>query len=361
MIVKNITGGGTNRTPSEKKKLTMIELCSGVGMQYRGVQNTPCFEPEVVATSEIDINAIICYAAIHCGMTMEMIENYQYPEMERMRQYLTDLNIGYDPVKDKKYDWFKSGKKFEGQVKKVYLACKLSKNLGDVNRINSLPKADVWFLSFPCQSISVAGKLTGIAEGSGTRSSLVWETIRLLNQAKDDDVLPQYMCLENVKNLVGKKFIDDFERFNGIIDSFGYNVYYKVLNGKNCGVPQNRERVFAIYIRKDIDTKQFEFPAPFDTGIRLKDILEEEVDEKYYINTERAKKLIQRLLDDGVIGNDNPDSRAEQSRAEQSRAIDLSINQPRGIEYANCISARTDRGISNRKAEGCGVCELQQD
>lgn len=314
--VKKITGGGTSGyvyTPSEKKKLTMIELCSGVGMQYRGVQNTPCFDPEVVATSEIDINAIIAYAAIHCDMTMEMIENYKYPEMDQMRKHLTDLNIGYDPTKDKKYDWYKSGKKSEEQIKKTYLACVLNKNLGDMSQIEELPKVDVWFTSSPCTDISIAGKLKGLNPDDNTRSSLIWQNIRLLQKAQETGTLPQYIFLENVKNLVGKRYKADFDEFTQAVESFGYNVYYQVLNGKNCGIPQNRERVFALFIQKDIDTGNYEFPIPFDNGIRLKDVLEEKVDEKYYINTEKAKRLVQKLLDDGVIGNDNPESRAEQS------------------------------------------------
>ena len=319
--VKKITGGGTSGyvyTPSEKKKLTMIELCSGAGMQYRGVQNTPCFDPEVIATSEIDINAIIAYAAIHCDMTMEMIENYKYPEMDQMRKHLTDLNIGYDPTKDKKYDWYKSGKKFEEQIKKTYLACVLSKNLGDMSQIEELPKVDVWFTSSPCTDISIAGKLKGLNPDDNTRSSLIWQNIRLLQKAQETGALPKYIFLENVKNLVGKRYKADFDEFTQAVEAFNYNVHYRVLNGKSCGIPQNRERVFALFIQKDIDTGNYEFPIPFDNGIRLKDVLEEEVDEKYYINTEKAKQLVQKLLDDGVIGNDNPESRAEQSRAEQS-------------------------------------------
>lgn len=287
-----------------KKKLTMIELCSGVGMQYRGVQNTPCFDPEVVATSEIDINAIIAYAAIHHGLSLDMVASYEFPDIDQMRQYLTDLNIGYNPVKDKEYDWFRSGKKFEKLVKKTYLACQLNKNLGDMSRIKDLPEADVWFTSTPCTDISVAGKLKGLNPDDNTRSSLIWQNIRLLKRAQETNTLPKYIFLENVKNLVGKRYLPDFEEFNGIIESFGYNTYYKVINGKHCGIPQNRERVFSIYIRKDIDTKRFEFPIPFDSGIRLKDILESNVEEKYYINTEKARQLIQKLLDDGVIGND---------------------------------------------------------
>ena len=286
-----------------KEKLTMIELCSGICCQYRGVQQTGCFEPISVAVSEIDIDAIVSCAAIHHGLTEEMVDSYEgYPSSAEMRGYLTSLNIGYSPEKDKEYNWMKSGKAFERKVKKVWLACMLTKNLGDVQRIERLPVADLWCLSYPCQSISVSGKLEGMSEDSGTRSSLVWHTHRLLKVAKESNTLPKYMLLENVKNLVGKRFIDDFNRFNKIIEEeFGYNVYWQVINGKNTGVPQNRERVFVIYIRKDIDSGLFAFPEPFDNGVRLKDVLEDEVDPKFYINTEKAKALIKKLIADGKL------------------------------------------------------------
>lgn len=285
-----------------KVKLKMNTLCSGIGAQERGIENTGLFDLEVVATSEINKDAIVSYAAIHNGLTNELIKSYNnYPSLKEMKQYLTDLNIGYEPEKDKKYDWFKSGKKFDENIKKYWLACKLSHNLGDISNVDELPEADLWTLSFPCQSISVAGKLKGMSPDSGTRSSLVWQTIRLLKKAQETNTLPKYMMLENVKNLVGKKFIKDFETFNSLIEEFGYNTKWKVINARDCGVPQNRERVFALYIRKDIDTGKFTFPIPFDNGLRLKDVLDEKVDESYYINTQKAQDLIQRLVSDGVL------------------------------------------------------------
>ena len=287
----------------DKIKLRVVTLCSGIGFSERGIENTDCFEADVVATSEIDIDAIISYAAIHHGLTEEMVDSYEgYPSSAEMRQYLKDLNIGYSPEKDKEYNWMKSGKAFERKVKKTWLACMLNKNVGDVSKVERLPKADLWGLSFPCQSISVSGKLAGMAEDSGTRSSLVWHTIRLLRTAKETNTLPDYMILENVKNLIGKQFIGDFNRFNQIIeDEFGYSVQWAVINAKDCGVPQNRERVFAIYIRKDIDKGNFAFPQPFDIGIRLKDILTDDVDESYYVTTDKAEALIEQLVEDGKI------------------------------------------------------------
>ena len=283
------------------EKLRIIELCSGIGAQYRGLCNTGLFDVESVATSEIDKDAVLSYAAMHCGLTNEMIDSYNYPPLDEMRKYLKKINLGYSPEKEKAYDWFKTGAKFERDVKKYWLACQLSKNLGDVSRIKRLPEADVWFLSFPCQSISISGKMDGMSPESGTRSSLVWRTVRLLSVAKKNYTLPKYLFLENVKNLIGKNFLKDFESFNYIVSRFGYVVRYSILNAKDTGIPQNRERVFAIYIREDIDTGNFTWPVPFDNGLRLKDILDKEVDEKYFINTEKAQALIQKMIEEGVL------------------------------------------------------------
>ncbi len=288
-----------------KIKLRVVSLCSGVGMQERGMENSPCFEPDVVATSEINIDAIISYAAIHNGLTNEMIQTYNsYPSVDQMKKDLIRMNVGYSPEKLKPYNWNRGGYKFEEIIKKTWLACKLNKNLGDVKGIESLPEADLWFLSMPCTDISVAGKLKGLNPDDNTRSSLIWQTIRLLEKAKEDSTLPKFMVLENVKNLVGKKFINDFEKLNELIGEFGYNVYWQVINAKDTGVPQNRERVFVMYIRKDIDTGLFTFPLPFDTGIRLMDVLEDEVPDNAYINTDKADTLIQNLIDEGKIPAD---------------------------------------------------------
>jgi DNA (cytosine-5)-methyltransferase 1 len=163
-----------------------------------------------------------------------------------------------------------------------------ARNYGDISKIEKLDYADFWTYSFPCQDISVAGKQRGINEN--TRSGLLYEVERLLYKSVMYGEQPKYLMLENVKNLVGKKFKPQFEAWIKRLDELGYNTYWKVLNAKNYGIPQNRERVFAISIRKDIDTG-YEFPVGFDNGKRLKDILENEVDEKYYL----SDKIQQRL------------------------------------------------------------------
>ncbi len=279
-----------------KVKLTGNILFSGIGAQERGFEDSGLFKIEVLTTSDICKEAVLSYAAIHCGLTNEMVENYQdYPTREEMAQHLTDINLGYEPDKNKYYDWFKKAKKKNKELEKYWLACKLSNNLGDISKIEELPYADFWTVSFCCQDISVAGKMKGLKPDSGTRSSLLWDNIKLLEKARTKGTLPKYLMFENVKNLVSKKFINDFNDLIEVLDELGFNTYWKIINGKDCGIPQNRERVFVIAIRKDIDTEEFEFPKPFDNGLRLKDILDNTVDEKYYITDDKVSRFVTSL------------------------------------------------------------------
>ena len=137
----------------------------------------------------------------------------------------------------------------------------------------------------PCQDFSLAGKQAGGDKDSGTRSSLMYETIRIVEKLK-----PQYVIWENVKNLLSKKHIHNFNAYLETMEQLGYTNYYKVLNAKDFGIPQNRERVFTISIRKDIN-KVFTFPQPQELKLKLKDMLEDEVDEKYYLSDEITKKI----------------------------------------------------------------------
>ena len=173
------------------------------------------------------------------------------------------------------------------------------KNFGDISKINtlSLPDFDLFTYSFPCQDISMAGKQRGLKEGSDSRSSLLWECQKIIELKR-----PKFLMMENVKNLVGKKHKPDFDRWLQVLDQLGYNNYYKVINAKFCGIPQNRERVFCVSILKTEDPKTFKFYDNFDSGIRLKDILEDSVDEKYYLSEEKTCKLIEGLEAKGYKG-----------------------------------------------------------
>lgn len=174
-----------------------------------------------------------------------------------------------------------------------------------------------------------------------TRSSLLVEWLRIIRANK-----PKWGIYENVKNIVGKQFQETFNMFIEELHEYGYSTYYKILNAKDYGIPQNRERVYLIIIRKDLDNGKFEFPEPFDSGLRLKDILEDKVDDKYYIENDKADKLIDELISNGTL-----------SRESKQKAVDMTINNPAEIEKANCITARYDCGVSSRGKTGVGVVE----
>lgn len=217
-----------------KEKLTVNELFSGIGAQRKALERLG-IEHEVVGIAEIDKYALQSYFAMY-GETH---------------------------------------------------------NYGDISKVERLNYADLWTYSFPCQDISVAGKQKGINQG--TRSGLLYEVQRLLEVAKAEGTLPKYLLLENVKNLVSKKFKSQFDNWLFYLQELGYNNYWQVLNAKNYGIPQNRERVFAISIRKDLN-ETFEFPKTETLTKKLADILENEVDEKFYLSETVINRFVNNFL-----------------------------------------------------------------
>lgn len=218
-----------------------------------------------------------------------------------------------------------------------------SMNFGDITQIDEteLPTdIDLITYGFPCQDISLAGKQKGLfnTDGSLTRSGLFFDALRIIEATK-----PRVAIAENVKNLTGKKFKEQFEIVLNSLEEAGYNNYWKVLNAKDYGIPQNRERVFIVSIRKDIDTGLFQFPDGFPLELRLKDMLEDEVDEKYYLKSETSKKLISLISEKYDISN--------------REVVDGTINDPKVCEVSNCIKARYDCGVTNYKSDGTMIIE----
>ena len=178
-----------------------------------------------------------------------------------------------------------------------------SMNLGDITKVDekNLPKdIDLITYGFPCQDISLAGRQKGLfnADGSQTRSGLFFEALRIIEETK-----PRVAIAENVKNLTGKRFAEQFELVLKSLEEAGYNNYWKVLNLKDFGIPQNRERVFIVSIRKDIDNGTFRFPEGFPLEKRLKDVLEEEVDERFYLSDTAISGLNRRKELNQIKGN----------------------------------------------------------
>ena len=291
-----------------------------------------------------------------------------------------------------------------------------SLNLGDITKIDehNISPFNMICGGSPCQDFSVAGKQKGSVWtckdcgheynpltvhwserdkcpecGSNniekTRSSLLVEYLRVIRANK-----PNFGMYENVKNIVGKQFKETtFKLFTDELKEYGYNVYWKVLNAKDYGIPQNRERVYLIFIKKELDNGKFKYPEAFDNGIRLKDILEDEVDEKFYISDDKVQKFIKNLhIDDseknsnipkfmgnvnrfdfgtgyagGVwnINNISPTLTTMQGGGRQPhimQGIEKSCNDTKYIDVANGLTARKDRNVSNRKSEGTAVLEV---
>lgn len=155
----------------------------------------------------------------------------------------------------------------------------------DIRKWDKNIEVDLIMHGSPCQDYSIAGKQAGGDKDSGTRSSLMYETIRIVKSLK-----PKYVIWENVKNLLSPKHRHNFDAYLETMEQIGYTNYYQVLNAKDYGIPQNRERVFTVSIRKDIN-KVFEFPPKQELKLRLKDILEDNVEEKYFLSESILKNI----------------------------------------------------------------------
>lgn len=267
--------------------LRLIELFAGIGSQTQALTNIGIAH-KVVAISEIDKYAIQSYEAMH-GKT---------------------------------------------------------NNLGDIRKIGELPDADLWTYSFPCQDISVAGKGAGIKEG--TRSGLLFEVERLLRVASEKGTLPKYLLLENVKNLVSKKFKADFDKWLDFLAELGYTNYWKVLNAKDYGIPQNRERVFCVSIRGEHEP--FVFPKPKELTIRLRDMIDEAVDERFYLKESTIRSILRSTFN----------SRRDSIRPGDGLANTLLARDWRGpqcVQVGEVVGGKWDKmhDISKRVYEPDGI------
>lgn len=166
------------------------------------------------------------------------------------------------------------------------------RNLGDMTKIDwgVVQDFDLLFYSTPCTDFSNAGKQAGGEEGSGTRSSILWYTRNAIIEKK-----PKYLIMENVKALVSDKFRPLFLKWCDELTSYGYTNFAQVLNAKDYGIPQNRERIFVVSILGDA---WFSFPQKQELKLRLKDMLEDKVDEKYYLPQDKVNQFIEQLDDE---------------------------------------------------------------
>lgn len=218
------------------QKIRVFEAFSGIGSQNMALRNIGA-NYEIVATSDVDPLVIKAYANIHCQSC-----DMGNASLENKKNHLIKLNI-YDEKSIKKVS--------DEEIDRLYTACIRSKNLGDITKIEEkdVPEHDLFTYSFPCQDISSIGKLQGFDENSGTRSSLLWECGRII-KAK----MPKFLLMENVKNIVTKNNIQNFNRWCDYLKSLGYTNYYQLLDSQNFGVSQRRVRCFMVSILNDDGT-----------------------------------------------------------------------------------------------------------
>ena len=284
----------TREPISITKPIRLIELFAGYGSQAMALKRIGAkFEHYRVV--EFDKYAIASYNAVH---------GTDFPTMDITKVHAEDLNIC-------------------GTETFTYLLT----------------------YSFPCTDLSVAGKQAGMSKGSGTRSGLLWEVERILTEIRGSNgELPQILFMENVPQVHGKKNINDFEKWLGFLESLGYTNYWQDLNSKNYGVAQNRNRCFMFSF---LGNYSYDFPQPIPLKKKLKDYLEDNVDEKYYINNEKADKLIKQLIGNGTLPQHNLNRQTdrlaltEQSISRSKEKLQTVSKQNATAEYQTCGQTET--------------------
>lgn len=346
----------------ENKTFSMIELFSGIGAQERALRQLK-IPYKIINTCDCDKDAVLSYTAMRFDIDKAMKE-YQFPTQDKMIEELQNKGFGYDFMKGKHTITSRTP---INKLKQYYIADKLSNNLGDISKVDRLPYADMVTYSFPCTDLSVAGKGEGMVNKcscgyswpidfsndseslicpncgakvqSSTRSGLLGQVQRLLVVSKKENTLPKYLLLENVKNLVGKKFKPQFDAWIRWLDSIGYNTYYQVLNSKHFGIPQNRERIFALSIRKDVDNGNFKFPEQIPLTTRLKDILEKTVGEKYYLSGDKVESILANFI-------------ARQNEASGINLKNQATTFDGLTDVAHTLMARDYKGFGNQSMTG---------
>lgn len=300
------------------KPIRLIELFSGVSSQAMALRDLGV-EFEHYLTCEWEVNAIASCKAIHFrDDTTDYSCDYTEDELIDTLFNMGISANGKTPLTKEQI----INHNFRGTwLRETYNNIRATHNLVNImaTKGEDLKIVDtdkyVYLLtySFPCQDLSLAGKRKGMSKGSGTRSGLLWEVERLLGETEN---LPHILLMENVPQVMSADNIKDFHSWCDFLESKGYKCYSEILNAKDYGVAQNRERAFMVSILGDYNYK---FPQPIPLKTTMKDYLEPKVDERYYINSAKAKKLIVDLIESGQLNAEK--SPAEFKNEETSNAI----------------------------------------
>lgn len=224
---------------NQKKKLKVFEAFAGIGAQATALKRIG-ISFEIVGISDWFTDAIICYDAIHSDKSITP----KLPNKKEIVDYLSKFQFSKDSVHPSKIESLN-----QDYLEKLYIANKRVKNYGSITQIkgSEMPDTDLLVYSFPCQDLSTGGKGLGMRKGSGTRSGLLWEIERILKELNDENRLPEYLLLENVKTILAESNRSDLNEWLTFLESLGYcNDECMILNALDFGVPQERERAFII-------------------------------------------------------------------------------------------------------------------
>ena len=285
------------------KPIRLIELFAGYGSQSLALDYLGA-DYESFRICEWAVNSILAYKELHFHD-----DNKNYSEGlsdDEVKQQLLYYGISadYNKPMTKEQISRKSGK----WARNVYNAIKATHNLVDVSKVTgkSLTMREreivqvMLTYSFPCQDLSLAGKLGGMKEGSGTRSSMIWEVGRILTELKEEKQLPDVLIMENVPTVCCEKNKEDFNKWLNFLENLGYQSYYKILSATDYGIPQTRRRCFVISL---LGEYFYDFPDGFPLKLKLKDMLEDNCSEKYYLSEKMIKYITAN--NDKWSGNNN--------------------------------------------------------
>lgn len=329
------------------KPIRLIELFGGYGSQAMALKRIGA-NVEHWKMSEWEIDADKSYNSVHNDKDFKNYARGKSREQLARKLYKRGIsNDGSTPM-----PYSKIRKMSLEQLQKTYNSFCQNQNLGSItnikgkqlNIVNTNKYEYIMTYSFPCTDLSLSGKQKGMKKGSGTRSGLLWEVERILTELRDEGrELPQILFMENVPQVIGAKNIEDFRDWEDFLKSLGYSNHLQILNAKNYGVAQNRERCFMLSFLGEYN---YHFPEPIKLDKRLKDYLEKDVDEKYYIKNEKAKRLIDELIKSRTF---KPDSIMTYDPSVQDRVYDTD-----GIATAVTTSFMPNILEKNKKAKVIG-------
>lgn len=293
-----------------KGKLRLIEFFAGIGAQARALENLGVdFISHRVC--EWSCKSIRAYRAIHVkeAPSKELLDKVGKLSIEELIDAVRGVSMDYSkPMTDDQLR--KKGKEW---LQELYVdMLMIGDTCPDISRLNGVDlgiekekgRKDTYMMtySFPCQDLSNAGQMKGMEKGSGTRSGLLWEVERILLELRDMECRPDVLLMENVPGVCGSKNLKPWNDWLQSLHKMGYTNYFSVLNAKDYGIPQNRERCFMVSL---LGEKSYEFPRKVGLRYRLKDFLDEEIDSKYNLSEKVTSKFMRVYEPKGYSSIDN--------------------------------------------------------